>query len=308
MTLASGFQVRDEKYSTVTASAVSSPGMTYLILNEPLTMLRGPNSAPPQAIITSPRKTAPPTRSRPKSSSAALKSALPANGLAVEGKIGAGTLSPAAFISGYGTTEQARSSYDVTTYKGSLVSSTGLVTETLAGTAAGIKWLYSDATTNAIYSLATFAKNSTGAGAAGLGLSITLAAKTSTTVDMPQVTLASAWVVATHATRTARGTLNAVDYNGTREAIRWEADGTVARLGFFGATAVVKPTAMTTQLTTITYTDPGTPDYAVSDVTQTTPFGFTTADEARTVLSIIKNLQDRVGQLETKLQALGLLT
>ena len=125
---------------------------------------------------------------------------------------------------------------------------------------------------------------------------------------MPQVTLASAWVVATHATRTARGTLNAVDYNGTREAIRWEADGTVARLGFFGATAVVKPTAMTTQLTTITYTDPGTPDYAVSDVTQTTPFGFTTADEARTVLSVIKNLQDRVGQLETKLQALGLLT
>ena len=233
---------------------------------------------------------------------------LPTNGLAVEGKIGAGTLSPAAFVSGYGTTEQARSSYDSTTYVGTLVSSTGLVTQTLAGTAAGIKWLYSDATTNTSYALATFAKNSTGAGAAGLGLSITLAAKSSTTVDMPQVTLASAWVVATHATRTARGTLNAVDYNGTREAIRWEADGTVARLGFFGATAVVKPTAMTTQLTTITYTDPGTPDYAVSDVTQTTPFGFTTADEARTVLSVIKNLQDRVGQLETKLQALGLLT
>ena len=237
-----------------------------------------------------------------------LQSALPASGMAVEGDVGVGTLSPAARVHIIKTGEQERVGYDLSNYISTSVGSTGLVTETLAGTAAAIKWLYSDATTNTSYALATFAKNSTGAGAAGLGLSITLAAKSSTTVDMPQVTLASAWVVATHATRTARGTLNAVDYNGTREAIRWEADGTVARLGFFGATAVVKPTAMTTQLTTITYTDPGTPDYAVSDVTQTTPFGFTTADEARTVLSIIKNLQDRVGQLETKLQALGLLT
>ena len=237
-----------------------------------------------------------------------LQSALPANGLVIEGDVGVGTLTPVARVHIIKTGEQERVGYDLSNYISTSVGSTGLVTETLAGTAAAIKWLYSDATTNTSYALATFAKNSTGAGAAGLGLSITLAAKSSTTVDMPQVTLASAWVVATHATRTARGTLNAVDYNGTREAIRWEADGTVARLGFFGATAVVKPTAMTTQLTTITYTDPGTPDYAVSDVTQTTPFGFTTADEARTVLSIIKNLQDRVGQLETKLQALGLLT
>ena len=237
-----------------------------------------------------------------------LQSELPTNGLAVQGKMGAGTLNPSALVSGYGTTEQARSSYDATTYISTLVSSTGLVTETLAGTAAGIKWLYSDATTNAIYTLATFSKNSTGAGAAGLGPSITLAAKSSTTVDSPQVTLTSSWVVATHATRTARGTLNAVDYNGTRESFRWESDGTVARLGFFGATAVVKPTALTAQLTTLTYTAPGTPDYAIADVTQSTPFGFTTADEARTILSVIKNLQDRVGQLETKLQGIGLLT
>ncbi len=239
---------------------------------------------------------------------ASLQSALPANGLAVEGKLGVGTLTPAAQIHAFGTTEQLRLGYDASNYESFTVSSAGLVTATMAGTAAAIKWLYSDATTNTSYALATFAKNSTGAGAAGLGLSITLAAKSSTTVDMPQVTLASAWVVATHATRTARGTLNAVDYNGTREAIRWESDGSVARLGFFGATAAVKPTALTTQLTTLTYTAPGTPNYNVAAVTQTTPFGFTTADEAHTILSVIKNLQDRVGQMETKLQGLGLLT
>lgn len=239
---------------------------------------------------------------------ASLQSALPVNGLAVEGKLGVGTLSPAALINSYGVTEQARSSYDATTYIGETVASTGAVTEMLAGTAASIKWTYSDATTNDIYNLATFSKNSTGAGAAGLGLIITLAAKSSTTVDVPQVTLSSSWVVATHATRTARGTLKAVDYAGTREAIRWESDGSVARLGFFGATAAVKPTALTTQLTTLTYTAPGTPNYNVAAVTQTTPFGFTTADEAHTILSVIKNLQDRVGQMETKLQGLGLLT
>jgi hypothetical protein len=42
-------------------------------------------------------------------------------------------------------------------------------------------------------------------------------------------------------------------------------------------------------------------------LTQTTPFGFVSKDEGNTVLSVIKNLQDRVGQLESRLQAYGLL-
>ena len=226
----------------------------------------------------------------------------------MEGDVGFGTLAPAAKVHIVKTGEQERVGYDLSNYISTSVGNTGVVTKTLAGTAGVIKWLYSDATTNTIYPLATFSKNSTGAGAAGLGLSLALAAKSSTTVDTLQVTLTSEWVTATHATRTTRGRINAIDYNGPREAIRWEADGTVARLGFFGATAVVKPTALTAQLTTITYTAPGTPDYAIADVTQTTPFGFTTADEANTLFSVIKNLQDRVSQLETKLQGLGLLT
>ena len=78
--------------------------------------------------------------------------------------------------------------------------------------------------------------------------------------------------------------------------------------GFFGATPTTKPAANTAALTTITSTAPGTPDYAIQDLTSTTPFGFATKDEGNSVLSVIANLQARVTQLETKLQALGLLS
>ena len=80
------------------------------------------------------------------------------------------------------------------------------------------------------------------------------------------------------------------------------------RVGVFGVTPVVRPTALTTALTTLTFTAPGTPDYAIADFTQTTPWGFASQDEARTVMSVIANLQTRVGEINTKLQALGLLT
>jgi hypothetical protein len=65
--------------------------------------------------------------------------------------------------------------------------------------------------------------------------------------------------------------------------------------------------ALTTQLTTITHTAPGTPDYAVQDLTNSSGYGFVTKDEGNSVLSVIKNLQTRVGELESRLQALGLI-
>lgn len=54
----------------------------------------------------------------------------------------------------------------------------------------------------------------------------------------------------------------------------------------------------TAALTTITHTAPGTPDYAIQNLTQTTPFGFVTADEGNSVLKVIANLQARVTELE----------
>lgn len=69
-----------------------------------------------------------------------------------------------------------------------------------------------------------------------------------------------------------------------------------------------KGAALTAQLTTITSTAPVTPDYAIQDLTTTTPYGFVTKDEGNSVLSVIANLQTRVSQLESRLQALGLIT
>ena len=74
-----------------------------------------------------------------------------------------------------------------------------------------------------------------------------------------------------------------------------------------GARFVPEVAANTTALTDITFIAPGTPDYAVQDLTDTGGFGFKTKDEGNTVLSVIKNLQTRVGELETKLATYGLL-
>lgn len=70
---------------------------------------------------------------------------------------------------------------------------------------------------------------------------------------------------------------------------------------------VTAAAALTTQLTTITCSAPGTADYAIADLTNTGGYGFAAADEGQSVLKVIANLQVRVGELETKLKAHGLL-
>jgi len=64
--------------------------------------------------------------------------------------------------------------------------------------------------------------------------------------------------------------------------------------------------AMTTQLTTITHTEPGTPDYAIQDLINTSAYGFATKDEGNSVLKVIKNLQVRVAELEAIVEGAGL--
>lgn len=66
----------------------------------------------------------------------------------------------------------------------------------------------------------------------------------------PQADVDTAWIVSTDASRQARLILRAWD-TAAREGIRIDASGSVAMLGFYGATAVVKPaTTGTTQQTT----------------------------------------------------------
>lgn len=74
-----------------------------------------------------------------------------------------------------------------------------------------------------------------------------------------------------------------------------------------GARFVPEVAANTAALTAITASAPGTPDYAIQDLTDTGGYGFVTADEGQTVLSVIANLQTRVAELESKLATYGIL-
>jgi hypothetical protein len=169
------------------------------------------------------------------------------------------------------------------------------------------------ATTNAVIEVgrleARVSTTSTG-GAAGFGVGQSFYAETATDGTYQQQGLIStSWVDSTNATRKAKMSLSAYD-TAARLGIEIEADGSAAKLGFYGVATVIRPTALTTQLTTITHTVP-TPDYAIQDfvdVSLGAGWAFASHDEANTTLSVIANLQTRVGELETKLQALGLLT
>lgn len=77
-------------------------------------------------------------------------------------------------------------------------------------------------------------------------------------------------------------------------------------LGVFGETPVGQQEVTTAALTDLTSDEPGTPNYTPV-TTDTDAFGFSTEDDLLTVLSIIKNLQTRINELETALQTYGIL-
>lgn len=140
----------------------------------------------------------------------------------------------------------------------------------------------------------------------GVGLEFELETGTDLTNQISG-TIESLWATAANDTRKGRLNLYAYD-TAARLGLTVEASGAAAMLGFFGVGAVVRPTALTAQLTSITHTSPGTPDYALQDLVQNTGFGFVTADEGNTLLSVVLNLQTRLAEVEQKLEDLGLLT
>ena len=79
-------------------------------------------------------------------------------------------------------------------------------------------------------------------------------------------------------------------------------------VSFHGVTAVDQGAALTAQLTTLTPADAeGTPDYATAAITNSSPYGFVAAQEAITVLYVIKNLQVRLAEVEARLEEKGLI-
>ena len=79
------------------------------------------------------------------------------------------------------------------------------------------------------------------------------------------------------------------------------------KIGFFNVTPVVQPTEITDELTALTHTAPGTPDYALQDLVQPAGYGFVSKDEGNTALSVIVNNAARIKALEDALVSLGLL-
>lgn len=85
---------------------------------------------------------------------------------------------------------------------------------------------------------------------------------------------------------------------------------TTQKLGFYNVTPVNQPAALAAVLTTITHTAPGTDDFAIQDLVDSgvaSAFGFASKDEGNTVLKVIRNLQQRQNNIESRLQELGLI-
>lgn len=79
------------------------------------------------------------------------------------------------------------------------------------------------------------------------------------------------------------------------------------KVGFYGTAPVAQPAALTAQLTTITHTAPGTPDYAFGTVTTTSGAGFSSIDEANSLLKVVANLQVRLLEIEVILENNGMV-
>jgi hypothetical protein len=172
----------------------------------------------------------------------------------------------------------------------------------------------SDAATNTVVNPLNVTHNSSsGSVTAAFGVREYHNLKSTTTADTNAASIETQWVVATHASRTARTTLNSIDYGGVREVIRIQGSGTAGMLGFFGVTAVVRATAYTQTYNTasktaaaLTYVSPGAYIGGAN--------GYSTTAQAQAIITALGQLSADdiaiykvVTQILDDLQAYGLL-
>jgi hypothetical protein len=135
----------------------------------------------------------------------------------------------------FGSTTDATS-----TITGSLTTLGGVsygATKSLWGGAAN--HTFSTANTSTVQAVLTIGANSTGTAAAGFGASQVWNLKSTTTNDTSAALDEVSWVVATHASRTARRVFSIYD-TAAREGFRIEASGSAPMIGFLGAAAVIR--------------------------------------------------------------------
>lgn len=160
-----------------------------------------------------------------------------------------------------------------------------------------------NATTNAIDTVCTLAHNSTGTPAAGFGSALALTLESSTTTEQSALQFTAEWATATHASRKARAKLNVYD-TAAREALRIEADGSAAMIGFLGAAAAARQTSGANLTNNVT--SGGTND-TIDDVT-IGPALLTMAADGATTRNAIYQLARKVKQVNDALRTYGLLT
>lgn len=97
-----------------------------------------------------------------------------------------------------------------------------------------------DANTNDVQTIAFFDRNCTNVPTDGYGTRLYWRLNSSTTDDSIVAALETTWATATHASYKARQQYLIYDAGGAREALRLEASGTAAMIGFLGAAAVIR--------------------------------------------------------------------
>lgn len=157
-----------------------------------------------------------------------------------------------------------------------------------------------DAGTTTITDGLTLGHNSTGTPAAGFGSAIQINLHSSTTVDQNAVRLTAEWVVATHASRTARYKINVYD-TASREVLRGEASGTAAMIGFLGANAAARQTSGADLTNNVTS---GGTDDTIANFTDLTVY----ANDAATIRNDVYQLARKLKQVNDALRLYGLLT
>lgn len=141
---------------------------------------------------------------------------------------------------------------------------------------------------------------SSGTPGVGLGIGIQLNINSSTTADQNAARITAEWVVATHASRTARGIWNVYD-TASREAIRVEASGSAAMIGFLGAVASVRQASGANVTNNVTS---GGTDDTIANFTDLTVY----ANDAAAIRNDIYQLARKQKQMNDALRLYGLLT
>lgn len=80
-----------------------------------------------------------------------------------------------------------------------------------------------------------------------------------------------------------------------------------SKIGFFGATAVVQQSAPTAAHAAITQAGTDNGDVAIQAATNSSPYGYVTADEFEAHLALSINNRTRINEVITALQNLGLM-